>query len=160
MPVLQTGNLDVELGVDFHLLPYRRKADAVIDNMNNPAVLGEMYADMDNDGRHDFGHLNRWAWKNMAWCFYRLNPGCLVPGHVDHFANYMKYYNIADRGRIVRSLVFLEDWKSGHYFEAGGQAFTKWRAMDFVTWSHDTYHLGGNLGTEIRYTVQLTGTIA
>jgi hypothetical protein len=56
-------------------------------------------------------------------------------------------------------LVFLEDWKSGHYFEANNQSFTHWQAMDYVMWSNDTPHLGGNLGDEARYTVQITGTI-
>jgi hypothetical protein len=159
MPVLQTGNLGIAVGVDFHNLPYRRKPDAVIDNMNNPAVLGEMFADMDNNGTYNFDYLNTQGWNNMAWCFYRLNPGCVVPKHVDHFINYMKYYKIQDRSKIVRMLVFLQDWKSGHYFEANDQSFTHWRAMDYVMWSNDTPHLGGNLGDEPRYTVQITGTI-
>ena len=54
-------------------------------------------------------------------------------------------------------LVFLEDWKPGHYFEADGQSFTQWKSMDYVMWSHDTPHLGGNMGNQTRYTVQITG---
>ena len=157
MPVLQTGNLGIAAGVDFRNLPYRRKPDAVIDNTKNPALLGEMFADMDNDGSYNFDYLNTQRWHNMAWCFYRLGPGSVVPLHADHFINYMKYYQIQDKSKIARMLVFLEDWKPGHYFEADGQSFTQWKSMDYVMWSHDTPHLGGNMGNQTRYTVQITG---
>jgi len=158
MPILQTGNLDIAVGVNFHHLPYSRKPDAVIDNMNNPALLGEMFADIDNNGIYNFDQLNTQGWHNMAWCFYRLNAGCVVPPHVDHFINYTKYYKIEDRTKILRTLIFLEDWKFGHYFKADDTSFTHWRTMDYVAWSHDTIHSGSNTGDDIMYTLQITHT--
>ncbi len=160
MSIIKTGNLGISLSVDFHNFPFQRQPDAVIDNMKTPSLLGEMFSDKDNDGSYNFDYLNTEGWNNMAWCFYKLSPGCIVPLHIDHFINYMKYYKIKDRSKIVRTLIFLEEWKLGHYFEADGKLFTNWKAMDYVTWSHDTPHLGGNLGKQNRYTLQITGTLS
>jgi len=160
MSIIKTGNLGLVLSVDFYNFPFKRQPDAVIDNMKTPSLLGEMFSDKDNDGSYNFDYLNTQGFNNMAWCFYKLNPGCIVPQHVDHFINYMNYFKIKDRSKIVRTLIFLEDWQFGHYFEADEKVFKNWKAMDYVTWSHDTPHLGGNLGKKTRYTLQLTGTLS
>lgn len=158
MPITKVGNCSIALDFDFKHLPYAKKPDAVIDATKNPQLLGEMFGDMDNDGSYNFDHLNFLHWNNFAWCFYKLLPGTLVPIHEDHFINYMKYYRLSDKAKISRCLLFLEDWKPGHYFEAEARSFIKWKAMDYVVWTHDTPHLGMNAGREDRYTLQITGT--
>jgi hypothetical protein len=55
--------------------------------------------------------------------------------------------------------VFLEDWKSGHYFEGNDVAKVNWRAGDVVEWQYDASHMAANLGLEPRYTLQITGWI-
>jgi kynureninase len=54
--------------------------------------------------------------------------------------------------------VFLEDWKSGHYFEIDNVAHLNWRKGDYVLWNNDVPHFAGNFGIEPRYTMQITGT--
>lgn len=159
MPIIQTGNLDMTLKLDYTKLSYVRKKDAVIDNVSNQNVLGEMFSDVENKGKFDLNYVNIFQIKNMGWCFYRLPPKNVVPLHIDHFSNYIKHYEIKDKTKIVRVLIMLEDWKPGHYFEADSQSFTQWQAMDYVMWSYDTPHLGGNMGDQVRYSLQLTGTI-
>jgi hypothetical protein len=55
--------------------------------------------------------------------------------------------------------VFLEDWKSGHYFEGLGTPITQWHAGQTIEWSYDTPHMAANIGTKPRYTLQITGHI-
>jgi hypothetical protein len=53
--------------------------------------------------------------------------------------------------------VFLEDWKSGHYFEAMDYAYVDWIAGTVIEWTYDTPHMAANMGLEPRYTLQITG---
>jgi hypothetical protein len=59
--------------------------------------------------------------------------------------------------QMYRGIVFLEDWKSGHYFEIDGRPLMPWRAGDWVYWNNAVPHYAGNFGTEPRYTMQITG---
>ena len=58
---------------------------------------------------------------------------------------------------VHKILVFLEDWKSGHYFELEGKPFVEWSAGNYATWVGNTEHFAANIGTEYRYTLQITG---
>jgi ectoine hydroxylase-related dioxygenase (phytanoyl-CoA dioxygenase family) len=60
--------------------------------------------------------------------------------------------------QVWRCIIFLEGWKSGHYFEINGAAHMNWRAGDYVLWNNDVPHFAGNFGLEPRYTMQITGT--
>jgi uncharacterized protein YijF (DUF1287 family) len=77
--------------------------------------------------------------------------------HKDHYNKYSELYNIKDRNLIIRAIVFLEDWKSGHCFEIDNTPITQWRAGDWVSWLFDTPHMAANIGVEDRYTLQITG---
>ena len=58
---------------------------------------------------------------------------------------------------MKRVLVFLEDWKSGHYFELDGIPIVNWKAGDYYQWTGATKHMASNIGVDDRYTLQLTG---
>lgn len=142
---------------DFKELNYQRIADPQFD-IRNPCVLGEMYNDKLDCNKHDLTFLNTRQWKNFAWCFYKLPPGNWIPPHKDHFNNYMRFYKVKNKKQIMRSVVFLENWRPGHVFGLENKVFTNWTAGDCFTWDNETEHWGGNFGEETRYTLQLTGT--
>jgi hypothetical protein len=98
-------------------------------------------------------------WKNVGISFFRLLTCEALPLHSDHYSKYCDILEIDDPKKIWRCIVFLDDWKSGHYMEVGGQAIVNWRRGDFVYWNNDTPHYAGNFGTEARYTMQITGTV-
>ena len=121
------------------------------------SLLGEMYNDKLDKDKHDLSHLNVKGWQNFAWCFYKLTPGRWLPPHKDHFKNYCNYYKISNKNKIMRTIVFLEDWKPGHVFGVNDDVNLKWNAYDSITWNVEEVHWGGNFGSEPRYTLQLTG---
>jgi hypothetical protein len=97
-------------------------------------------------------------WKDVGLTFFRMNTLDMLPTHEDHFISYKKKFNITDTSVIWRCVVFLEDWKSGHYFEIDNQPHVNWRRGDYVAWNYDVPHYAGNFGVEPRYTLQITGT--
>jgi hypothetical protein len=94
---------------------------------------------------------------NPGFTFYKMTTGDIMPIHVDHFNKYCKIFN-KKRSEVRRAIVFLEDWKSGHYFEIAGQAITDYTAGEYVIWSCEEPHFAANIGTGDRYTLQITGT--
>lgn len=107
----------------------------------------------------EYAHLflNLFGWETTTLSFFRMKPGEILPVHQDHYNTYRKIFNISDPKTIYRGIVFLEDWKSGHYFEVENHAIVNWQAGDFVFWKYNTPHMACNMGIEPRYTVQITG---
>ena len=82
-----------------------------------------------------------------------IPPGQTIPHHVD------KHYKLKQEhgeGESYRYLIFLEDWKRGHYYEVHDQPFVKWRRGDWVKFGVDDWHLAGNMGDEPFYSAQVT----
>jgi hypothetical protein len=100
--------------------------------------------------------LTMFDWDHVAIAFYRMNILEALPLHVDTYTVYSKMFDTSP-DKIWRCIVFLENWKSGHYFEIDGLAHMNWHAGDYVLWNNDVPHYAGNFGTEPRYTVQITG---
>lgn len=98
-------------------------------------------------------------WANIGVSFYCMKTCDFLPLHTDHYITYRERFNITDPNRVKRAIVFLEDWKSGHYFEIKGIPMMPWKAGDWVAWDFDCEHAAGNIGPENRYTVQITGYI-
>lgn len=96
-------------------------------------------------------------WQHFSWSVYRMEPGTVLPVHGDTYARFLRIHNINDIDRIWRAIVFLEDWQSGHYLEIQDQPIVGWQAGDVVAWQSTTRHLAANMGTTIRYTLQITG---
>lgn len=95
--------------------------------------------------------------KNMTYNFYKMQQLEIMPVHVDHFQTYMRLFNV-EYENTVRILVMLEDWKPGHYLEVDGVGVVNWVAGDYFMWDSDVPHAASNIGTEDRYTLQITGT--
>jgi hypothetical protein len=97
--------------------------------------------------------------KDLSWSVYRMTPGCVLPTHGDTYTKFKEIYAVPDTATVIRVIVFLEDWASGHYMEMNGCPVVNWRAGDWVSWHDDFPHLSANVGKTDRYTLQLTGWI-
>jgi hypothetical protein len=95
--------------------------------------------------------------KNAGFVFYRMDTLDIMPTHVDHFNTYCRVFN-QERKDVRRAIVFLEDWKPGHYFEVNGSAVVNYKAGEYVLWEPDVPHAASNIGVDPRYTLQITGT--
>ena len=97
--------------------------------------------------------------ERFSWSFYRMPPGSVLPAHRDTYDRFKLIHGLETTHSVVRTIVFLEDWASGHYLEMNGTPVTEWRAGDWVSWHDDFLHLAANMGRTDRYTLQLTGTV-
>jgi hypothetical protein len=98
------------------------------------------------------------GWKDIGTSYYRMNTGTVLPTHGDLYLRYVDLFNLQGKEqRIRRAIVFLEDWKPGHYAEYNSTAKVDWRAGDVVEWCYDAPHMAANMGIEPRYTLQITG---
>lgn len=105
-------------------------------------------------------HFSMLGWKNIGTSYYRMKTGTVLPTHSDLYVKYINLFGLHDQEhRICRAIVFLEDWKPGHYAEYLGSPYVEWKAGDVVEWRYDTPHMAANLGTEPRYTLQITGWV-
>ena len=102
-------------------------------------------------------YINLLKWKNVSVNLYLLQTENILPLHSDHYVTYQKLHNITDTSKIWRAVVFMEDWKTGHYFQIENTLLPTWKAGDFVAWQYDTPHMAANIGIEPRYTMQITG---
>lgn len=100
---------------------------------------------------------NLFRYKDLTFTFYKMSTLEIMPTHTDHYNTYCKLFNV-DRKDVVRILIMLEDWKSGHYLEIDGNGFTDWMAGDYFIWESDCPHMAANIGIEDRYTLQITAT--
>ena len=98
------------------------------------------------------------GWKDVGTSYYRMNTGTVLPTHGDLYKRYVEIFNLqGQETRIHRAIVFLQDWRPGHYAEYEGKPFVNWSAGDVVEWCYDTEHMAANLGLDPRYTLQITG---
>ena len=98
------------------------------------------------------------GWKDIGVAYYRMDTGTVMPNHNDRYVRYINLFNLQGREHLIRrALVFLEDWKSGHYLEAMGEPVVGWKAGQVTEWTYDTPHMAANIGIEPRYTLQITG---
>ena len=95
---------------------------------------------------------------NVGVSFYRMNTCDILPIHCDTYETYINVHKISDPGKIRRAIIFLEDWQSGHLLEVDGTPIVDWKKGDYVIWDYNTPHMAANIGTESRYTVQITFT--
>ena len=94
---------------------------------------------------------------NAGFVFYKMVTNDIMPTHVDHFRRYCEVFDIP-RSKVLRAIVFLEDWRPGHYFEVDNHAFCNYKAGEYVLWSCDVAHAASNIGIDPRFTLQITGT--
>lgn len=145
---------------EYQYLPH--KDDSMVQDWKaqgyaNMHLNGAIHPLNDRDYAQQF--LKIFNWKDAGAALYKMNTGDVLPVHQDHYITYQRVFNIADTGCIWRAIVFMEDWKSGHYFEIDGEPFTNWKQGDYVVWNYDVPHMAANLGVDPRYTMQITGSV-
>lgn len=99
---------------------------------------------------------NIYGLENTGTSFYRMPTGVVLPTHKDTYKKYRQLFDV-EVNQIQRIIVFLENWKSGHYFEIEGKPIVSWKRGDYIWWRGDTEHMAANIGLEPRYTLQVTG---
>ena len=100
----------------------------------------------------DFG------WSDVGVNYYRMETGVILPIHRDIYKQYTELFNITLQ-QVERVLLFMEDWRSGHYFEVDGNPIMDYKAGDYAWWRGDVEHMAANIGKGYRYTLQLTGHV-
>lgn len=83
-------------------------------------------------------------------------PGQTLPSHLDTFFTFSVNNGIEPKD-CVRINIFLEDWKTGHYFEINETPVLQWKQGDAIMIEIEEPHLSGNMGMEPKYTMQVTG---
>ena len=128
------------------------------EGYNHESFTGKLYDSRNpmpewvNDAADEIGLYN------CGFVFYRMKTNDIMPTHVDHFSKYCEIFNV-ERESVFRAVVFLEDWKSGHYFDISNKAIVNYKAGEWVMWSCDEPHFAANIGIEDRYTLQITGLL-
>ena len=120
---------------------------------------GDMYDMRNSEPTWIDPFRNIFPFERFSWSFYRMPPGTVLPAHRDTYDRFKLIHGLETTHSVVRTIVFLEDWASGHDLEMNGTPFTGWRAGDWVSWHDDFLHLAANMGRTDRYTLQLTGTV-
>ena len=97
------------------------------------------------------------GWKDIGTSYYRMNPGTILPVHQDAYLRYIDLFNLKGKEQsIVRAIIFLEDWASGHYLEVNNTPIVNWYKGFCVSWKYDLPHMAANMGITPRYTLQIT----
>jgi hypothetical protein len=94
--------------------------------------------------------------KTFTLSVLKQRPGQTIPIHSDSFGKIAYEFSV-DPKDCIRVNIFLENWKSGHYFEIDHNPITKWERGDAVIIGKDTPHLSANNGMEPKFTMQITG---
>ena len=99
---------------------------------------------------------NIYGLENTGTSYYRMPTGVVLPTHRDTYKKYRQLFDV-EVNQIQRIIVFLENWKPGHYFEIAGNPIVSWKRGDYIWWRGDVEHMAANIGLEPRYTLQVTG---
>ena len=100
----------------------------------------------------------QFSWlNNKFYAVSRMRPGMILPIHTDKYTYFKSQNSIGDNQYVLRIIVFLEDWQSGHVSEVDRTPFTLWKQGDWISWIDDTPHMAANLGHTNRYVLQITG---
>jgi len=144
-------------------LKFKKEPHIGLDETAYPPVC------LDQNAHYNTGHAIKdqidWSWTSIFvpdnWidvglAFDKSDPGYIIPMHRDHFKNYCDRFGHA-RHNVKRRLVFLEGWKDGHYFQLEDKVYHHWSSGDWAEWSSEQPHMGANVGSQPRYTLQITG---
>jgi hypothetical protein len=162
----EIGKIPVTWNTDFKTLQYTKQpvteeeiSDWEKKGYYHKNFTGNMYdsrnpmPDWTKDVANEFSYL-----KDTTFTLYRMDTLEIMPTHVDHFRRYCEVFGV-ERSQVRRVLVFLEDWKPGHYFEVDGKGVVNWKAGDYCIWEPNVDHAASNIGIEPRYTLQMTGHV-
>jgi hypothetical protein len=132
-------------------------------DMGHTGAIGGLLCDMRNpqpswNDKIIDTFVKVYGWKDIGTSYYKMLPGSSLPEHQDTYKKYIEIFNLQGKEQSIwRSIVFLEEWQSGHYLEIDGKPHTGWSKGSVVTWQYNTPHIAANLGMTPRYTLQITG---
>lgn len=141
------------------------------ETVNRWKSLGHLYVNYTGLLREEYRGVPQWCHdivdeikkdhsvKNTSLSVYCMPPGTIMPEHQDTYPRYRQINNVKDQNDVCRFLIFLNDWKSGHYFELNRTPIVNWKMGDYYMWRGDAPHMAANLGDENRYTMQITATL-
>jgi hypothetical protein len=94
--------------------------------------------------------------KNWNWQF-----SAMIPKHESSTSDRKSsHLPQIPSGDILRSyLIFLENWRSGHYFEIDGCPIVHWVAGDTVLWQNSVDQILANVGDTPLRILKITGII-
>ena len=163
--LFEFGKIPKDIIKEYKNLTYVNKPfndQKTIDKWKSLGHNYEKYTGLMRDQSHQlpdwcFDILRQIPLQNSAVTLYCMPPGTIMPEHSDAFIKYREIMNLKTTDDVGRAVVFLEDWKSGHYFEINETPVVNWKKGNYVLWKNDTPHMAANLGKENRYTMQITG---
>lgn len=166
------GRIDPKIIGDFVKINYpERRQFSDNDTVNRWKSMGHLYVNYTGFLKEEYRGLPQWChnivedlskkhkFSMSSSSIYCMPPGTIMPEHRDYFIKYKEINNLTDNNVIGRFLVFLDDWKSGHYFELDRTPVVNWSKGDYCMWVGDSLHMAANLGNENRYTFQITVTL-
>jgi len=160
------GSINSSLIGEFKNLNYKRKYfndPITVKKWKNIGHLYEKYTGELIDQTNSIPNwcniiANTFDFKNPTATLYCMTPGTILPNHKDIYLKYKQIFNLEEKfSNIFRVIIFLENWKSGHYFEIDENPIINWSKGDYVLWEYDAEHIAANIGSENRYTLQITG---
>lgn len=161
----EKGKINSNIIKEYKNLTYINKPFNDKDTIQRWKSLGHNYQNYTGLMRDQSQKLPGWCYEvakqlplqNSGITLYCMTPGIIMPEHSDTFIKYKEIMKLKSTDDVGRAVVFLEDWKSGHYFEINETPIVNWRKGDYILWKNDTPHMAANLGKENRYTMQVTG---
>jgi hypothetical protein len=162
-----SGNISGDIILDYKNLDYINKPFNDQKTIEKWKFLGHNYEKYTGLMRDQSQQLPDWCFnvskqiplQNSSITLYCMPPGTILPEHSDTFIKYREIMNLKKTDDVGRAVIFLEDWKSGHYFEIDETPVVNWKRGDYFLWKNDTSHMAANLGKENRYTMQITGIV-
>lgn len=163
-------NIDVFWNDEYKTLEYVNESfndQTLIDRWLSQGYANKFTGDMcDMRSRQpswNYGFINFFAnlgWQDIGTSYYRMNPGTILPTHGDLYKRYIDVFRLQGKEQTIRrAVIFLEDWRPGHYAEYMDKPMTEWQAGTVVEWTYNTPHMAANLGKDPRYTLQITGHV-
>lgn len=95
--------------------------------------------------------------QHCSYAFHKITPGNFLPTHSDKYQTFKEKFSVSYISKIKRIIIFLDDGKDGHILTVKNKSYIYWKKGQYVSWSGNDAHLAANLGTEDRYTLQITG---
>lgn len=163
------GRIDPNIIGDPSIIDYPDRRQFSDDEIVNKwKSIGHLYVNYTGLLREEYRGVPTWChdivnelskiheFKSSTLSIYCMPPGTIMPEHSDYYYKYKQINKLTDADSVGRFLVFLDDWKSGHYFELDRDPIVKWKKGDYCMWIGNTSHMAANLGIENRYTFQIT----
>lgn len=171
------GNVDISFLTD-EMLDNTKFAETTVTGhangyWNEIHVVPPEYADGSDVIYQSFGNdCPQWVFKvaeQFDWMEHqqvtinKIMPGRFIPPHKDkmyNMRNYLEQENVdMMKKKLVRSTIFLQDHKIGHWLSIDNKSFDNYSKGDYGYIFPDQLHVVANLGHAPRYTMQITGLI-